>query len=79
MVLSWFGTAPSRPGKTVSLVDVTFGGIATTTYVMASAVNWLAENPEARRLLLDDPATYMPRAIEEFARVFAPVVALSRT
>lgn len=61
------------------LVDMTFGGIATTTYVMASAVNWLAANPEARTLLTDDPATYMPRAIEEFARVFAPVVALGRT
>jgi len=61
------------------LVDITFGGIATTTYVMASAINWLAENPEARKLLLDDPDTYMPRAIEEFARVFAPVVALGRT
>ncbi|HKT04266.1 MAG TPA: cytochrome P450 [Rugosimonospora sp.] len=61
------------------LVDMTFGGIATTTYVMASAINWLAANPQARRLLLDDPDTYLPRAIEEFARVFAPVVALGRT
>ncbi|MBW0103454.1 cytochrome P450 [Pseudonocardia sp. KRD291] len=61
------------------LVDMTFGGIATTTYVMASAINWLAENPEQRKLLVDDPETYMPRAIEEFARVFAPVVALGRT
>jgi cytochrome P450 len=61
------------------LVDMTFGGIATTTYVISSAINWLAENPEAKKLLLDDPGTYMPRAIEEFARVFAPVVALGRT
>lgn len=61
------------------LVDMTFGGIATTTYVMASAVNWLAANPEARKLLINDPDTYLPRAIEEFARVFAPVVALGRT
>lgn len=61
------------------LVDMTFGGIATTTYVMASGMHWLAQNPEARKLLIDDPDTYMPRAIEEFSRVFAPVVALGRT
>jgi cytochrome P450 len=36
-------------------------------------------NPKARQRLIDDPDTYMPRAIEEFARVFAPVVALGRT
>jgi cytochrome P450 len=61
------------------LVDMTFGGIATTTYVMASGMHWLAQNPDARKILLSDPDTYMPRAIEEFARVFAPVVALGRT
>jgi cytochrome P450 len=61
------------------LVDMTFGGIATTTYVMAGGLLWLAENPEARKLLVSDPETYMPRAIEEFARVFPPVVALGRT
>jgi len=61
------------------LVDMTFGGIATTTYVMAGALHWLAENPDARKLLVSDPDTYMPRAIEEFARVFPPVIALGRT
>jgi cytochrome P450 len=61
------------------LVDMTFGGIATTTYVMASGITWLANNPDARKLLISDMDTYMPRAIEEFARVYAPVVALGRT
>jgi len=61
------------------LVDMTFGGIATTTYVMASGMHWLAQNPDARKLLIEEPETYMPRAIEEFARVYAPVVALGRT
>ena len=61
------------------LVDMTFGGIATTTYVMAGGLLWLAQNPDARKLLISDPETYMPRAIEEFARVFPPVVALGRT
>ena len=73
------GTTSPWEDRVSVLVDMTFGGIATTTYVMASAINWLAENPESRKLLIDDPETYMPRAIEEFARVFAPVVALGRT
>jgi cytochrome P450 len=73
------GTESSWEDRVSVLVDMTFGGIATATYVMASAINWLAANPEAKQLLIDDPETYMPRAIEEFARVFAPVVALGRT
>ena len=73
------GTESAWEDRVSVLVDMTFGGIATTTYVMASAINWLAANPEARQLLIDEPETYMPRAIEEFARVFAPVVALGRT
>ena len=73
------GTMSPWEDRVSVLVDMTFGGIATTTYVLASAINWLAENPKARQLLIDDPDTYMPRAIEEFARVFAPVVALGRT
>jgi cytochrome P450 len=60
------------------LVDITFGGIATTTYVMGSAIRFLAEHPADREALIDNPE-YMTSAIEEFARVFAPVVALGRT
>jgi cytochrome P450 len=73
------GTQSPWEDRVSVLVDMTFGGIATTTYVMASAINWLATNPTARQLLIDEPDTYLPRAIEEFARVFAPVVALGRT
>lgn len=60
------------------LVDITFGGIATTTYVMASAIRYLAEHPADREALIDNPE-YMATAIEEFARIYAPVVALGRT
>lgn len=60
------------------LVDITFGGIATTTYVMGSAVHHLAENIQDRKDLINDP-TLMDSAIEEFARIFPPVVALGRT
>jgi cytochrome P450 len=60
------------------LVDITFGGIATTTYVMGSAIRYLADHPEDRKALRDDPSLY-DMAIEEFARIFPPVVALGRT
>lgn len=60
------------------LVDLTFGGIATTTYVMAASLHYLATNPAARETLLARPEL-MEGAVEEFARVFPPVVALGRT
>jgi cytochrome P450 len=60
------------------LVDLTFGGIATTTYVMAGAIHYLATHQAARDALVDNPDT-IERAVEEFVRVFPPVVALGRT
>lgn len=64
--------------KVSILVDLTFGGIATTTFVMASAINYLAEHPDQRRMLIDNP-DMIDNAIEEFARFYPPVVALGRT
>jgi cytochrome P450 len=64
--------------KVSILVDITFGGIATTTYVMASAIHHLALHPADRDALVDN-FDMMPNAIEEFARVFPPVVGLGRT
>jgi cytochrome P450 len=60
------------------LVDLTFGGIATTTYVMAASLHYLATHPAAREALVDNPEM-MESAVEEFTRVFPPVVALGRT
>lgn len=60
------------------LVDITFGGIATTTYVMASAIHHLALNPQDRKLIRENIGV-VPNAIEEFARVFPPIVGLGRT
>ena len=60
------------------LVDLTFGGIATTTFVMAGATHYLATHPEQLRGLVDDPDS-IPRAVEEFIRCYPPVVALGRT
>jgi len=54
------------------------GGVDTTTSLMGSAVRWLAQHPEKRDELRDDP-NLMKTAIEEFLRVFAPVTGLART
>lgn len=59
-------------------VDLTFGGIATTTFVMAGAIHYLATHTAERDMLVDNPEM-IERAIEEFVRVFPPVVALGRT
>jgi len=64
--------------KVSTLVDICFGGIATTTYVMASAIHHIATHPADREALVDNP-DMMPNAIEEFARVFPPIVGLGRT
>lgn len=72
------GTEAPWEHKVSILVDLTFGGIATTTFVMASAIHHLAEHPDDRKLLIEQPE-YIENAIEEFARFFPPVVALSRT
>lgn len=64
--------------KVSVLVDITFGGIATTTYVMASALHHLAQNPQDRKLLAANP-DMMANAVEEFARAFPPIVGIGRT
>ncbi len=60
------------------LVDLTFGGIATTTFVMAGGIHYLATHPDAQQWLVDHPEA-IPRAVEEFIRFYPPVVALGRT
>jgi cytochrome P450 len=72
------GTPSAWDDQVSILVDLTFGGIATTTYVMAGAMHHLATNPAVRETLVDNPEL-MAGAVEEFVRVFPPVVALGRT
>jgi cytochrome P450 len=72
------GTEAPWEHKVSILVDLTFGGIATTTFVMSSAIHYLATHPEVRQELIDDPSL-IENAIEEFSRVFPPVIALGRT
>jgi len=46
--------------------------------VMAGGMHYLATHAAARETLVDNPEL-IPAAVEEFARVFPPVVALGRT
>jgi cytochrome P450 len=59
------------------VVDLVQGGIATTTYVMMGAMHHLATHPEVQDQLRAHPEQ-IPGAVEEFTRVFPPVVALGR-
>jgi cytochrome P450 len=59
------------------ITDLTFGGIATTTYLMSGAIYHLATHPQDRKDLANDPSL-IANAFEEFARLYAPVVALGR-
>lgn len=72
------GTASTWDENLSVLVDLVQGAIATTTYVMGSSIHHLATHPEDVKLLRDNPEL-MPQAVEEFIRVFPPIVALGRT
>ncbi len=54
------------------------GGFDTTTAVTANALIYLADNPQARQQLIDNP-DMIPQACEEFLRYFTPQQGLART
>jgi cytochrome P450 len=54
------------------------GGIDTTTGLITNSMVWLAQHPDERARLRDDP-TLLPAATEELLRFFSPVLALART
>jgi cytochrome P450 len=53
-------------------------GIDTTASATACALKYLDEDLEARQRLINDPAL-LPKAVEEFLRIFSPVQVLART
>jgi cytochrome P450 len=55
-----------------------FGNVAAAPACMGSSFVWLSRNPEQRRRLAETPHL-IPRAIEEFLRVFPPVHGFNRT
>lgn len=54
------------------------GGFDTTTAVTANALIYLADHPDARQQLIDNPEA-IPQACEEFLRWFTPQQGLART
>ncbi|HEX4108959.1 MAG TPA: cytochrome P450 [Solirubrobacteraceae bacterium] len=63
--------------KVATLLDVCFGGLATTTHVMGAGALHLATHPEDRRTLIEDPSL-TGGAVEEFVRLYPPVIAPAR-
>jgi cytochrome P450 len=59
------------------MMEITFGGLHTTSGVLGGALVWLADHPEDRARLRDDP-DLMPTAIEEFVRYLTPVAQMTR-
>jgi cytochrome P450 len=54
------------------------GGTGTTASLVGQTLVWLAAHDETRQRLIGQPEL-LPRAIEEFLRVFSPTQALART
>jgi cytochrome P450 len=64
--------------KVYVILDVVFGGLATTTHVMSGAIYHLAAHPEIRQALLDDPGL-IDKVVEEAIRLYPPTVFVGRT
>ncbi|MFV0457493.1 MAG: cytochrome P450 [Actinomycetales bacterium] len=54
------------------------GGVGTTASLVTQALVWMAQHPQERQRLIDDPEM-VDVAVEEFLRVFSPTQALART
>ena len=67
-----FGQKLSHPHVRGTIILLLIAGIDTTWSAIGSALWHLAQHPEDRRRLRDEPEL-MPFAIEEFLRVYAPV------
>lgn len=72
------GTEASWEHKVSVVLDLTYGGISTTIYALGSTARHLADHPDQRQQLLDNPE-WIENAVEEFVRAYSPVVAMGRT
>lgn len=54
------------------------GGIDTTSAVVSGSLKYLADHPDLRQRLIDNP-DLVPAAVEEFCRFVSPVTGLART
>ena len=51
------------------------GGLHTVQGSLAWAVKHLVENPEQRKLIIDDPGEVLPTAVEEILRIDSAIIA----
>lgn len=76
------GFADGDPSRLLAILAFTFtmvaGGNDTTTGMLGGSVALLHENPDQRRLLIDDPQR-IPAAVDELLRLTSPVQGLART
>jgi len=73
------GDQPMDPAMATELLVMLFGGGEDTTVgTIASAVLYLGERPDERRLLTAEPER-LPAAVEEIMRYYAPGTGMSRT
>ncbi|MFJ8812967.1 cytochrome P450 [Amycolatopsis thermoflava] len=71
------GKPCSWEDKVAIVLDLVFGGLATTTHVMTAAMHYLATHEQDRKDLASD-LSLVAVAVEEFVRLFPPVVAPAR-
>jgi cytochrome P450 len=71
------GSGQPRPLEALEILDCIFivllAGLDTTQGVLSLSMEFLANNPDYRRQLLDEP-DLLPSAVEEFLRWYAPVL-----
>jgi cytochrome P450 len=60
------------------LILLLFGGLGTTSAALAGMILWLADHPEDRRRLRENPSL-LDTAVDEFVRWTSPVAHLGRT
>lgn len=72
------GEPVTADDATAMAYTVMAGGVDTTTALLANAVVWLAQRPDARSRLAAEPSL-IPSAREAFLRFFSPVQAFART
>jgi len=82
MSLLFTGTIDGRPltfeEQQSVLLLLTFGGLHTTGTVLSGALVWLADHPEDRARLREDPEL-LGTAVDEFVRYVSPVTHMRRT
>jgi cytochrome P450 len=57
----------------VALASIIIAGLDTTVHMIGNGVAALADHPDQLHLLLEDPSSFAPRAVEETLRFDAPV------